>query len=438
MKVFDLFFLVTFSLFIQKAFTQNEFSDIYFQIEIDPSSQVLAKKKCIEKGIPLSLYVENVALIEAFTLEDDIPMYGVITDFLNPTNGGALMAWEEVQKEFDLSNAHMNYGNGNFINERTINALTNPTPGQILLIPESSNDRVMAFDAVTGDLINADFIPADNINLSTPLTAIPLVNTNNYLVSDQLDDAIQLYDNGGSFLSTFFGGNTTILDNVRGITLKHDFSSVLASIGSGANINAIAEFDLSGNYVGNFIGNGVGGLNSPFDIEYSETLGNYLVAGINSDQIHEFDSNGNSIGIFANVNTFPEQITELPDGRIGVGNFSGSQEGVLIYSSTGVLLHTLDPPTLGGYRGVYELGNGNILTTNGGGVHEIDYSGNLVSTKMTGVSARFIHEGILPATIAEKIPTISQWGLFLLCLLLITLGIVIIRDQHSIQTNLID
>lgn len=44
-----------------------------------------------------------------------------------------------------------------------------------------------------------------------------------------------------------------------------------------------------------------------------------------------------------------------------------------------------------GNRGVYALGNGNILTTNGSGVHEIDgVTGALVRTVVAGVSGRFI------------------------------------------------
>ena len=93
---------------------------------------------------------------------------------------------------------------------------------------------------------------------------------------------------------------------------------------------------------------------------------------------------------FSAIDTFPEQIVVTGGGNVLVGNFSGSQEGVVEYSSAGSLIGIYDPASLGGYRGVYELGNGNILTTNGSGVHEIDRSGNLVSTKISGVSARFI------------------------------------------------
>ena len=99
---------------------------------------------------------------------------------------------------------------------------------------------------------------------------------------------------------------------------------------------------------------------------------------------------GNFLDIFSPISSFPEQLAEAASGNILVANFSGTEEGVVEYTSAGGFVGIYDPAGLGGYRGAYELPNGNILTTNGGGVHEIDRSGNLVETKISGVSARFI------------------------------------------------
>jgi len=49
-----------------------------------------------------------------------------------------------------------------------------------------------------------------------------------------------------------------------------------------------------------------------------------------------------------------------------------------------------NPSQLGSYRGVFDLPNGNLLVTNSSGVHEINRNGELVESKITGVSARFI------------------------------------------------
>jgi uncharacterized repeat protein (TIGR01451 family) len=56
----------------------------------------------------------------------------------------------------------------------------------LLLIPESTNARVMAFDPATGDLIDADFIPSDPAHLVTPINAIFEPRSNTILVSDQV------------------------------------------------------------------------------------------------------------------------------------------------------------------------------------------------------------------------------------------------------------
>jgi len=260
----------------------------------------------------------------------------------------------------------------------------------LLLIPESTNDRVMAFDPVTGDLIDPDFIPADPDNLSTPIHAILAPDGNSILVSDQLEDVVQAYDMDGNFLGTFApagGVDTSILDNVRGIGLSPN-NTLLVTVGGGANDDSVAEFDGSGAYLGNFVANGSGGLDSPFDVfQYNSE---FLVGGISSDAIHRYDLTGAYIADLTPLDTFPEQIGMAANGNVLVSNFSGSQEGVVEFTSAGALVGIYDPASLGGYRGVYELPNGNILTTNGSGVHEIDRTGTLIETKISGVSARFI------------------------------------------------
>ena len=260
----------------------------------------------------------------------------------------------------------------------------------LLLIPDSSTDRVMAFDPVSGSLIDADFIPADPTNLSTPLHAIPSPNGDSILVSDQLEDVVQEYDLAGNYVGVFApagGANTAILDNIRGLEVTTD-GRLLVTVGSGSNADAIVAFDGDGNHLGNFVANGAGGLDSPFDI--LERADDFLVAAITSDAIHRYDGTGSALTDFAAVDGFPEQQFEMNNGNVLVGNFAGSEEGVIEYDSDGLQLGIYDVATLGGYRGAYALGNGNILTTNGGGVHEIDRTSTLIESEISGVSSRFI------------------------------------------------
>jgi hypothetical protein len=276
----------------------------------------------------------------------------------------------------------------------------------LLLIPESTNDRVMAFDRVTGDLVDPDFIPADPDNLSTPINAIAGIAPNTILVSDQIDDAVRIYDMDGTFLGTFAGGpGNGVIDNVRGIAVSTD-DTLLIAIGGGVNDDSIVEFDAAGNFIGNYIPIGAGGLNSPFDI-YQRSSDN-LVTGFSSDAVHRYDGSGNSLGDFSNDNDTPEQVIEIDNGNVLVANFIGGQAGVAEYTPGGTRIG-LYTGGMTQFRGAYELGNGNILTTNGDGVHEIDRGGNLVETKISGVSARFI-ELLGPSFVCESINVSTSVG----------------------------
>lgn len=304
-------------------------------------------------------------------------------------------------------------------------------PGGLLLIPESTNDRVMAFDPITGDLVNPDYIPSDAANLDTPIQAVLKPDGSGFLVSDQLTDAVQEYDLNGAYVGVFApagGVDTSILDNIRGVGFRSN-GNLLVTVAGGTNADAIAEFDGGGNYVGNFVANGAGGLISPFDVLARSS--DFLVGGIDSDLIHSYDASGAPNPDFAAINTFPEQLAVAANGNLLVANFSGTQEGIVEFDAGGNLVGTYDPPSLGGYRGVYELPNGNILTTNGAGVHEIDRAGNVIETKISGVSARFItYVGPAGLPLADEIdlPVGGRWSLILMILLL---GAVVARYSLS-------
>ncbi len=121
-----------------------------------------------------------------------------------------------------------------------------------------------------------------------------------------------------------------------------------------------------------------------------------LVSGGSSNAIHSYDLSGTYLSNFGSTIAFPEQIAELQNGNIAVAGFS-SPSGIHIFSSTGTYITTFSGVT--GNRGVWPLGNGNLLTTNGSGVHEINgTTGALVRTIVSGISARFIspYEEVTP------------------------------------------
>jgi hypothetical protein len=279
----------------------------------------------------------------------------------------------------------------------TATATATCVPGGVttmLLIPDSTNDRVMSFDAQTGNLINANFIPSDSVHLATPKNAILSPSGNTVLVADQIRDVVQEYSLSGAYIRVFApasGPNPAILDNIRGITLRPN-GNLLVTVGGGANSNAVAQFDPSGNYIGNFVAAGAGGLVSPFDVYYRSTLGDYLVTGFTSDAIHRYDSNGNYLG---NLNTdpinVPEQLDEAANLNVLAASFNpDATDGVYEYLPAGTFVGRYDPPSMTQYNGVYELPNGNLLVTTNTGVHEITRGGVLVNTKYSGAGAQYI------------------------------------------------
>lgn len=264
----------------------------------------------------------------------------------------------------------------------------------VLLIPESTNDRVMILSATTGAPQSLAFID-DPTNLSTPLHAIANAYGTGVMVADQLDDGIIQFQADGQSLGHFApagGVDTSVLQNTRSVVAHQ--GGFIASVADGANADAIAKFSSGGVTEANFVTNAAGGMDSPWFILIRTN--DILVSAINSDAIHRFDLNGAYLDDFVSVNGFPQQVHETPSGNILVANFSGSDEGILEYTSAGTFVGRYTYSALGGYRGVYELPNGTLVVTNGSGVYNVSRAGTVQSTLVSGVSARMIQS--VPAT----------------------------------------
>ncbi len=262
----------------------------------------------------------------------------------------------------------------------------------LLLIPDSTNRRVMAFDPTTGDLVDADFIPADPAHLTQPINAILSAGGNSVLVSDQLNDVVQEYDLNGNYRRVFApagGPNLAVLDNILGIALQPN-GNLLVTVDAGANAHSVAEFDTNGSYLGQFIAAGAGGLNGPFDI-FERPGNDWLVSSINTDSVLRYDlATGALITPLATVSNFPEQIALARNGNVLVANFGGAQMGLVELSPAGALVDVITATGLSNYRGVYELPNLRLLVSTSSGVFEIDRAGTVLITKTSGVSARYI------------------------------------------------
>ncbi|MCB0805681.1 MAG: hypothetical protein KDC05_07760 [Bacteroidales bacterium] len=273
----------------------------------------------------------------------------------------------------------------------TLKNLDGIPSGGLLLIPESGNDLVMAFDPVTGDLIDPAFIVDDATDFfSTPIHIVQNVDKDRLYISDQLKDYVLEFDNDGNYIGVFApagGVNLAQADNIRGMTLKEGTDHLLVSDG---NNDAIQEFDGSGNYIGTF---GPANRVDPFDIIYQPSKNQYLIndidGGNDADSVQQQGPSGTPITNLINGIDFPEQIALASNGNILVATFS-SPSGIYEFTPTGTLVGYYDVIT--GCRGIYELGNGNWLVTAGTGVYEIDNTNTVISTKYeaTGHSFRFI------------------------------------------------
>jgi hypothetical protein len=311
----------------------------------------------------------------------------VITNFANIYNGGYTAFFYEIRSRINLSKARIDYGNGR---------VTDNTGGRFdlkfgdsrgivsyLMVPDITQDRVYFFNAANGDLIDTAFIPQSRPQLSTPKHALTHFNGKDVLIADQITDLVQKYNSNGTYNNYFapIGGvNNSILDNIRGIRYRAN-NSLLVTVGSGTNANTIQQFDTAGNHLGTFIP--ATNINSPFDIlmRGSDML---TTNSSGTNRITNFDLNGTFISQFyvGSAFAFPQQIQALPNGNIVVAAFS-PPSGIAYLTSTGSFVKLMTGIT--GNRGVYLLGNGNYLTTNGAGAHEIDSAtGALVRTIATG------------------------------------------------------
>src|SRR5690606_27407197 len=201
-------------------------------------------------------------------------------------------------------------------------------------------------------------------------------------VVDQIRDGVFEYDCEGNFVGLFApagGVNTAILDNAVALAIDPTGTKLWVAVTGGANQDAIAEFDMDGNYLGNFVANGAGGVDGPFFILKRES--DVLVPAINSDNVHRYDYDGNSLGVFEEASSplnFAEQAYETASGDVLVAGFS-SPSGAFEYDGdAGTQTGYYD--VVSGLRRVYKLPNGNLLVTNSGGIHEITRSNTLVRT----------------------------------------------------------
>lgn len=242
-----------------------------------------------------------------------------------------------------------------------------------LLIPDSTADVVGMYDPFDGTFLGNLITQPPPEGFSTPINAV-LGPDGNIYVSDQVKDSVFVYDMGGNYLYTYADASDG-LNNIRGI----DFRGGHLFVTSGDDY--VAEFDGPHSRLPDFINDG----SDPFDILFLPD-GRSLLTDIGGDNVRLYDTDGTLIQELFSVD-FPEQVQF---DSLGPGDFlSASFSADLIhdFDLDGTIYQTT--PWDSG-RGVFRLGNGNLLATNGRGVFEIDPATGAIIEQENSGSARFI------------------------------------------------
>jgi hypothetical protein len=371
------------------AVPKINFRDLTLKSEQNLFTVKIAETEAGRQNLPVLIYLPGKAFIEAKDIEGGNIVYSVITNFAHPELGGYTAFYEDVSKSFDLSKAKIRYSNGYVIdNSGEVLNFGIRTSSKVLLIPDWSYDRVMAFDFNTGDLVDTAFIHSNNPNLQSPKQALQR-SRNRILVSDQISDAVHLYDTNGLHVSLFApagGVNNAILDNIRGMAFRPNGNLLVCNAGTGASANTIQQFDTAGNYINTFMSASV---NSPFSLLYRQ--GDILLGNSSGTlKIFKYDFSGVLINAFTSTTlNFVQQMIKNTNGNIIACEFSGAASGLKVFDSTGTLLTTLAGVT--GVRGVFRLQNGNYLTTNGTGLFEVDdTTGTMIRQIYTSSNLQYI------------------------------------------------
>lgn len=271
-------------------------------------------------------------------------------------------------------------------------------PTQFLVVPMSTANEIAIFNPFNGSLISSNFIDLNPLTAGTPKHAHQVGNE--IWVSDQIRDRIDRFSLTGSFLSSIGGGFAGGgLDNIKGMqVVGNEVWVTNAGTANDAPGNAIVRIDsTTGNILGNIPTDG-----SSFDVIRfnGENLVSFI--GAATTRIDRYDDSGNLLGNFVSTGQFNffQQMAPMDNGNLLVAAFSNATGGFGngVYEINGMNGAPVGPVqgTLAtGPRGVYQLGNGNIMWTNGGGVQVTNPLTGVTETVLAG-SAQYIDLVVIP------------------------------------------
>jgi len=282
----------------------------------------------------------------------------------------------------------------------SLGLLAAPNAAAQLLVPESTNDDVMLFDAFDGSLLNPQFLDLNISGGTAPGTPQELIFAPNgdILVSDQIADRIFRFSADGT---TSLGESTTPLDNLRGLESAYGFIwAANAGTANGAPGNAIVQLDLSLNLVAVHPQT-----YSPWDLKAFRRGGvDGLLVTDGGRNLRFFDPANPSTPVLladqtASTLNFGQYMTDRQStGNLLVAGWSAPSGGYEFETTNFTLASFIDIQGLfavSGVRSIYELGNGNFLVS-GSGVRVYDPIAGTLTDIVPTVAARAIT--VMPAT----------------------------------------
>lgn len=246
-------------------------------------------------------------------------------------------------------------------------------PPVIVLMPDSTNNRLVAFNAADGSVVDANLFALAE---GTPIHAIKIGGE--IWVSEQIGDRISRWLFDGTPIGAV--GASGGLDNIRGMALLPDGVLVTnAGTANGAPGAGIVRVGLNGNILGSVATSATS--SSPFAILLRAT-DRLVASSAANDDVHRYDTALATLGTFHNSTTlnFAQQMDVALNGEILVAGF-GSNNIVRLNAATGDVISSIPAA---GARGVLQLANGNILWSSAAGAFVYDVSTQTSAQVYTG------------------------------------------------------
>ncbi|HEX2838414.1 MAG TPA: hypothetical protein VHN77_09835 [Phycisphaerales bacterium] len=242
-------------------------------------------------------------------------------------------------------------------------ALGTTVHAQYLMIPDSTADRIMLFNASDGSPVNLDFIldaGGTTFDFTTPKDVQQVGNE--IWVTDQVSDIVVRFT--ASLTPQHIATVTGNMNNIRGMGQIGNTVYVSNSDAGAGPGDAVVMYSTDGTHQGFFA--------APDPFDCTEFNGQLLVADIAGDDINIYDPLGNFVSVFhasdgASGIDFPEQLIVLNTGPGGAQEVWATgftaPAGIYRYDAAGNQVAYY--PVSTGPRGIAPLGNGAMMYTEG-------------------------------------------------------------------------